>query len=254
MRTLSVIILTLNEEHNITDCLRSVSWASQRLVVDSASTDGTVRLAENAGATVLAIPWEGYGATKNRALEKATGDWILWLDADERVTEDLSAEIQSILRSDTINENGFDVARRAYFLGKWIRHCGWYPGRVTRLFRKGAGRFTTSAVHEGLEIDGSTGSLKHDLIHLTDPDLNHYFMKFNRYTTLAVDDLVRRGTKATISQLLIKPAFTFLRMYIMRQGWRDGVHGFVLCVVSAGYVFVKYAKLWERELTGDTKG
>lgn len=254
MRTLSVIILTLNEEKNITECVQSVRWADQILVVDSLSTDGTVRLAQEAGATVLSIPWEGYGTTKNKALEKATGEWILWLDADERVTAELSDEIRGLLEAERMTYDGFDVARRAYFLGKWIRHCGWYPGRVTRLFRKQAGRFTTTAVHETVQVDGATGSLKHDLIHLTDPDLDRYFLKFNRYTSLAVDDLVRKGIRASVSQLIVKPAFAFFKMYIVRQGWRDGIHGLVLCVVSAGYVFVKYAKLWERELQGGHKG
>jgi len=249
VKSLSVIILTLNEEANIRECLKSVKWASQILVVDSESTDSTVAIARGCGATVLNIPWEGYGATKNRALEQASGDWVLWLDADERVTEELSREIQELLRTETGEFAGFAVARRAYFLGRWIRHARWYPGRVTRLFRKGKGKFTEPGVHEGLEIEGETGVLQNDLIHFTDPNLHHYFVKLNRYTTLAAEDLQKRGKRFRASDLLVHPVFTFFKMYVLQQGFRDGIQGFILCALSGCYVFAKYSKLWERENT-----
>ncbi|HCV42460.1 MAG TPA: hypothetical protein DGH68_03180, partial [Bacteroidetes bacterium] len=136
MNGLSVITLALNEEHNISECLESVRWADEIIVVDSGSADRTVELAKNFPAKVLQIPWRGYGATKNDALKHATGAWILWLDADERVTPELALEIQQKLRENDGAIAGYDTARRAYFLGKWIKHCGWYPSRVTRLFRR----------------------------------------------------------------------------------------------------------------------
>lgn len=242
---ISVITLTLNEQHNIADCLASVSWADQLIVVDSGSTDNTVSLARQFTQDVLEVEWKGYGGTRNEALQHASSDWVLWLDADERVPPELADEIRMIVAGNDERFAGYDVARRAYFLGKWIKHCGWYPSRVTRLFRRSKGRFTESNVHEQLLLDGERGHLKNDLIHLTDPDLEHYFRKFNRYTTLAAKDLQSAGKRFAITDVLFRPLFMFVKMYVLRLGFLDGLHGFVLSVVSAAYVFVKYAKLWE---------
>ncbi|MBI5471355.1 MAG: glycosyltransferase family 2 protein [Ignavibacteriae bacterium] len=247
MSTVSVITLALNEEHNIVDCLKSVQWANEILVVDSGSTDRTVELAKANRANVLTVEWKGYGATKNFALERATGEWILWLDADERVTPELAAEMANIVRENTSEFSGYSAARRAYFLGKWIRHCGWYPGRVTRLFRKSASRFTESNVHEQIKVEGRIGEMKNDLLHFTDPNLQHYFQKFNRYTSLGAQDLAERGKRFSLYDVLVRPPFLFFRMYILRRGFLDGVQGLILCVVSSAYVFTKYAKLWELE-------
>lgn len=247
MAKLSVITLALNEEHNIADCLESVRWADEIIVVDSGSTDNTVAIATRYTPIVLQVEWQGYGATKNLAMQKASGDWILWLDADERVPPTLAAEIREILQKDDTNTHGYEVARRAYFLGKWIRHSGWYPGRVTRLFRKAYARFTETLVHEQIVVDGPIGRLRHDLLHFTDPNLEHYFSKFNRYTTLAARDLWAAGRRSSLYDLLVRPAFVFVKMYILRRGFLDGMHGFILCVASACYVFAKYAKLWELE-------
>jgi glycosyltransferase involved in cell wall biosynthesis len=244
MPTLSVITLALNEEQNIAECLDSVKWADEILVVDSGSTDKTVELAKRYTQTVLTVEWKGYGATKNYALQQATGDWILWLDADERVPQALAEEIRHVIQS-TNACAGYSVPRRAYFLGKWIRHCGWYPGRVTRLFRRSRSRFTESNVHEQIVVEGAIGELKNDLLHFTDPNLHHYFHKFNRYTTLAAQDLQQTGKKFTISDIVVRPFFTFVKMYFLKRGFVDGVQGFILCIVSSAYVFTKYAKLWE---------
>lgn len=245
MAKLSVITLAFNEEHNISDCLESVRWADEIIVVDSGSTDKTVELAGKYTGNVLTVEWKGYGATKNLAMERATGEWILWLDADERVPEKLSKEIKDIVRADDPEINGYEVARRAYFLGRWIKHCGWYPGRVTRLFRKAKSRFTESHVHEQIVVDGRIGTLQNDLLHFTDPNLEHYFSKFNRYTSLAAQDLQAQGRRSSLYDLLVRPAFLFFKMYILRRGFLDGMQGFILCVASSCYVFTKYAKLWE---------
>ncbi|MBX2991978.1 MAG: glycosyltransferase family 2 protein [Bacteroidetes bacterium] len=244
MAKLSVITLVLNEEHNIANCLESVKWADEIIVVDSGSTDKTVELARRFTDKVLTVEWKGYGATKNVALDRATGDWILWLDADERVPPELAEEIQLVLREDTMYA-GFEVARRAYFLGKWIRHCGWYPGRVTRLFRKDKSRFTETNVHEQIVVVGKIGNLQHDLLHFTDPDLQHYFSKFNNYTTLAAKDMHAARKTFSMYDILVRPPFLFFKMYIARRGFLDGIQGFMLSVVSSAYVFTKYAKLWE---------
>ena len=242
---LTVVTLTLNEERNITECLAKVQWADQRLVVDSGSTDRTVELARAGGAEVMQIEWKGYGHARNLALERASGDWVLWLDADERVPEALSGEIRQILATNDTQVSGYELARRAYFLGKWIRHCGWYPGYIVRLFRKGKAHFTETLVHEALTVDGPVGRMKNDLLHFTDHDLEQYFRKFNSYTSLAARDMAAARRSAGIADLLFRPPFMFLKMYVLRGGFMDGIHGFVLCVVSSAYVFVKYAKLWE---------
>ena len=245
MSRVTVITLTLNEARNIGPCLESVRWADEILVIDSGSTDETIDRARAFSARVHEIEWRGYGAARNFALEKATGEWILWLDADERVTPELAAEIQQILRDDPAGIDGYSIARRAYFLGRWIRHSGWYPGRVTRLFRRGKGTFSESRVHEQLRLEGTVAHTKHDLLHLTDPDLAHYMQKFNTYTTLAAQDMVAAGRKSGMGDLTVRPAFQFFKMYILRLGMLDGLEGFILAVLSSAYVFTKYAKLWE---------
>ncbi len=247
MSKLSVITLALNEAHNIVDCLESVKWAEEIIVVDSGSTDNTVEIAKRYTTHVLTVEWKGYGATKNFALERASGEWILWLDADERVPEELAAEIQAVLRSDDGSVNGYSVPRRAFFLGRWIKHCGWYPGRVTRIFRRTKSRFTESNVHEQISVEGKVGELKNDLVHFTDPDLRHYFSKFNRYTSLAAKDVHAAGKRFSLYDILVRPPFMFFKMYILKRGFLDGVQGFILCIVSSAYVFTKYAKLWEIE-------
>jgi glycosyltransferase involved in cell wall biosynthesis len=249
MASLSVITLTLNEERNLHACLASVRWADEVIVVDSGSSDGTVSIAREFATKVLTVQWKGYGAARNLALDAATGDWVLWLDADERVTDDLAEEIREIVRRDAPEYAGYAVARRAYFLGRWIRHSGWYPGRVVRLFRRGRGKFSETQVHEQLHIEGKVGPTRHDLIHLTDPSLQHYFAKFNRYTSLGAKDLNGSGRQFSIVDLLIRPPFQFFKMYFLRRGFLDGMHGFILAVLSSAYVFAKYAKLWEMQNT-----
>ncbi len=245
MAKLSVVTIALNEERNIVECLESVRWADELIVVDSGSLDNTVDLAQRFPAKVMQMEWRGYGATKNEALQHATGDWVLWLDADERVTPELAAEIKQRIREDDKSVAGYTVARRAYFLGKWIKHSGWYPSRVTRLFRRSSGKFSETKVHERLLLDGVTADLHNDLLHYTDPDLHHYFEKFNRYTSLAAEDLQAAGKPFSLYDVIVRPPFVFFKMFIMRLGFLDGIHGFVLSVASMSYVFVKYAKLWE---------
>ncbi len=244
--SLSVITITLNEERNIGECLASVRWADELIVVDAHSVDKTVEISRSHTRNVYVEDWKGYACAKSFALERATGDWVLWLDADERLTPELSEEIKRILAADANDDRPFEVARRAFFLGKWIKHCGWYPGYVVRLFRRNAVRFSSSSVHEKVEHAGSARRLQHDLLHYTDENLFHYFEKFNRYTSLAAGDLLARGRRFTMYDLLVRPPFLFMRMYFLQLGFLDGMHGLILSLLSAGYVFTKYAKLWER--------
>jgi len=225
-------------------CLRSVDWADEIIVVDSQSTDKTVEIAKRFTDKVFVIDWQGFAAGKNLALKKAQGDWVLWIDADERVPAALAAEIRKVIAQHPA-EDGFAIARRAYFLGRWIKHCGWYPGYVLRLFRRGKAYFNDNLVHEGLILQGQQGRLQNDLLHYTDDTLEHYMWKFNRYTSLAAEELVRRGRKAGWLSMVGRSLHTFLRMYFVKLGFLDGVEGLMLCLLSANYVAMKYAKLWE---------
>jgi glycosyltransferase involved in cell wall biosynthesis len=245
MATVTVVTITFNEEKNIKDCLTSVRWADEVIVVDSGSKDRTVDVAREHATKVLLAPWNGYGAARNFALRHAAGDWVFWLDADERVTPELAAEIRRVVVENDVRHAGYSVARRAYFLGRWIRHCGWYPSRVIRLFRKGKGTFSENRVHEQLHVDGPVAPLSNDLLHFTDPTLHHYFTKFNKYTSLAAQDLKESGRSCSLSDLIIRPPFTFLKMYLIRLGFLDGMRGLILSMLSSLYVFTKYVKLWE---------
>jgi glycosyltransferase involved in cell wall biosynthesis len=248
MDLLTVIVITHNEELNISDCLDSVKWADEIIVVDSNSSDNTTGLAKQYTTKVFTKEWKGYSEAKNFAIDQATNNWILSLDADERVTPELSKEINLILRNPESEYKAYEVGRRAYFLGKWIRHCGWYPGYVVRLFKRQEGRYNESRVHEKLQVNGNIGRLKNDLIHLTDRNLDHYFSKYNNYTSLAAQDLFENSRSFKITDIVFRPVLTFIKMYFLRFGFLDGIHGFVLSFLSASYVFTKYAKLWERSL------
>lgn len=245
MSTLSVVVITKNEEKNVRECLSSVLWANEIIVVDAGSTDSTLDIAKEFTKKVYSRPWDGYGAAKNYGLTQCTGEWVFSLDADERVTSELREEILDKFLSVDQKVAAFSVPRRANFLGKWIYHCGWYPGRITRVFRRSAGRFTEEKVHERLEIQGKIIPLHSDLLHYTDPDLKSYFEKSNKYTSLAAEELLDRNKRFSLMKLIVNPIWIFIRMYILKLGFLDGIPGLILCVLSANYVFAKYAKLWE---------
>lgn len=234
--------MTFNEEHNICDCLDTLTWVDELVVADTGSTDRTVDLARRYTPKVTKLPWLGYGPTRNMALREATCDWFFFVDADERVSDALRGEILVILAGREDRYTAYRIPRRSLFVGRWIRGCGWYPGYVVRLARRATARYTDASVHESLEVEGRVGTVKGDLIHHADPDLEYYFKKFNLYTTLAADDMLREGKRPGLSHLLVKPIATFVKMYFIKRGYRDGLEGFVLCVLSSVYVFTKYAK------------
>lgn len=243
--SLSVVVVTLNEESNIGESLRTVDWADEIIVVDSFSNDRTREIARRYTDRIYRIEKKGFGELKSYALSKASCDWVLSLDADERVTPELEREIRKTIEKPSFE--GYAIPRKAYFLGRWMRHGGWYPGYVMRLFKRGRGRFTNDLVHETVFIDGKVGKLKQDLLHYTDPDLAHYLEKLARYTSLAALDLKNRGERFQPLHLL-RPLLAFLKMYVTRAGFLDGIHGLVLSLLSSFYVLLKYAKLWEMTL------
>lgn len=239
---LSVVVITKNEEANLARCLESVRFADQIVVVDSHSTDRTVEIARIFGARVETIDWAGFGKAKQHALSLADGEWVLSIDADEQLSPELAAEIQSIVQSDT-SFVGYEMPRLTNFLGKWIRHCGWYPDPVLRLFRRGKGRFTDDIVHERVMIDGPVGRCHNDLLHFSYPTLDVYFDKFNRYTTEGAIQEAARGRTAGLFDLTARPFVSFVKHYISKAGFLDGVEGFMVSALSSCAVFVKYAKL-----------
>jgi glycosyltransferase involved in cell wall biosynthesis len=247
---ISAVIITLNEEANIEDCLASVSWARQIVVVDAESTDGTREIARRFTGEVHQKKWEGYSEAKAFAIGKASSEWVLSLDADERVTPELRQEIESISAAPAVD--GYMVPIRPLFLGRWIRHCGWYPGYKLRLFKKDMASVTPRRLHEGIRVKGDTGKLENPLLHYAYPTVRSYFEKFSRYTDAAARELHEEGRRAGAFDIVLRPFFSFLKMYIAKRGFLDGLEGFVLCVFSSLYVMVKYVKL--RELGKGTGG
>jgi glycosyltransferase involved in cell wall biosynthesis len=242
---LSVVVITRDEERNIEACLESVHWANEIVVVDTGSTDRTLELAQRFRPRLVSFPWQGFGAAKAHAVSQASHEWIFSLDADERVTPDLAAEIENVVRTDGAGFDAYSVRRRAYFLGRWMKHGGWYPGWVVRLFRRSAGTFDSAVVHEEVHVSGKTGRLAGELLHFTDPSFDHYLGKFNRFTSLGALRLRADGQRGHWRDMVIRPPLAFMRMYLARRGFLDGSHGLLLALLSAGAVFTKYAKLWE---------
>ena len=243
MAKLSVIVITKNEEDNIRACLGSVAWADEIIVVDSGSDDDTVNISKELGAQVhTTADWPGYGIQKNRALSYATGEWVLSLDADERVTPELRSEIESTV-SDPHGHAGFRIPRLSSFCGRHMRHSGWYPDFVTRLFHRGSARFSDDLVHESLIVDGPVGKLQQPIMHETFRDLDELLVKINQYSTAGALMLSRKNKTATLKKAVVRAIWAFFRTYILRAGFLDGREGFMLAVSTAESTYYRYAKL-----------
>lgn len=244
MPKLSVTIITRDEAANLAAALESVSWADEIVVVDSESTDATVDIARRYTSKVLVRPWPGYVDQKNRAAAEASHDWILSLDADERVTPALAAEIQAILRSEPAVP-GYRVPRVTFHLGRWIRSTDWYPDHQLRLYDRRRGRWTGKLVHESVKVDGPSADLAGELQHYAYRNLSHHLQTMDRYTTLAARQMRDEGRTAGWLDLAAHPPAAFLRNYVLRGGFRDGLAGLVISTLNATYVALKFAKLWE---------
>jgi glycosyltransferase involved in cell wall biosynthesis len=241
---LSVTVITRDEAAHIEACLASVAWADERLVVDSGSTDGTADRARALGARVIVRDWPGYSAQKNFAAEQASHDWILSIDADERVTPELAAEIQAALRSEP-EVAGFRGPRVTRHLGRWIRTTDWYPDYQLRLYDRRRAQWAPRRVHESVTANGPVGRLGHDLQHFAYRNLAHHHQTMDRYTTLAAETMHAEGRRAGVVALAVHPAAAFLRNYVLRRGMLDGAPGLIISVMNAYYVFLKFAKLWD---------
>ncbi len=241
---LSVIIITKNEAHNISACIDSVDFADEIIVVDSASTDTTTAIASAAGARVIETSdWPGFGTQKNRALDSATCDWVLSLDADERVTPELAAEIRSIICQPDAAD-GYRISRRSWYCGRFMRHGGWSPDYVTRLTKRRAGSFTNDLVHERLVVEGRVGTLKGILLHYSFLDYSQVLKKVDHYSTLSAQQHYVRGKQASVGKAVLHGLWAFIRTYLLKLGFLDGAHGLALAVSNAEGSYYRYVKLW----------
>lgn len=239
----SAVIITKNEELSLPACLESLRWVDEIIVLDTHSSDRTQEIARAAGAKVIDSPdWPGFGPQKNRALSHATGDWILSIDADERVTPELAGEIGRILQS-SAPADGYAIPRLSSYCGRYMRHSGWWPDYVPRLFRRGKARFSDDLVHERLIVDGPVDRLTGILLHESFGTIEQVLDKVNRYSSLSARQMAAAGRRGGIMSAVLHGLGAFLRTYILKAGVLDGREGFMLAVSNAEGAYYKYLKL-----------
>ncbi len=244
--SLCVTLIVRNESANIQSCLSSVNFASEIVVLEHGSGDNSAEIARNLGAKVLVTPdWPGFGPQKNRAIRLATKDWILSIDADERVTPELQREIELAMADEEFV--AFEIPRATQFCGQWIRHCGWTPDRVIRLFKRGKAHFSQDLVHEKLLLNDSNaklGRLKSPLLHYSYPTPGHYWQKLQRYSQDWAKQRHSEGQKTTMVRAALSGLTAFFRSYVFRLGFLDGAMGFAVCTMQAQAAFGKYFELY----------
>ncbi len=241
MIKISTIIITKNEEDNIRNCLETVKWADEIIVVDDFSHDKTLDIVREYTGRIYRQEWLGYGRQKQFAVDKATGEWILSIDADERVTSELKSEILDAVKAEEFC--GFYIPFKFFFLGHLMRFGGCGREKHLRLFRKDKGRFDEEAVHEGINVDGELGKLKNYILHFSYKDKEDYFKKFREYTSLDAEKRFNLGKKAGWGHIILLPCWEFISRFIFKLGFLDGVYGLQWALYSAQYVYVKYLKL-----------
>lgn len=239
--TLTVVIAAKNEGDNIRECVESVAFADQVLVLDSGSSDDTAAQAQRAGAVVVATDWPGYGPQQQRGFSMASSDWVLSLDADERVTPALREEILQAIRSD--RHAGYWIPRLSSLCGRFIHHGGWRPDRTLRLGRRDKAGFTDHFLHAHMTVDGSHGQLQHSLIHYSYADVHNMLEKLDRYSTGHARDMAARGKRSSLGGAVAHGCWAFVRTYLLRAGFLDGGHGLMLAIYNAEYTYYKYLKL-----------
>jgi glycosyltransferase involved in cell wall biosynthesis len=242
-KMLSVIIITKNEESHIAKCLESVKWVDEIIVLDSGSVDKTVSICRQFTPNVFETDWQGFGVQKQRALNKATGDWVLSIDADETISTELRAEIEQAISQN--QHDAFLLPRLSSYCGKLVKHGGWYPDYILRLFRRQLGQFSNAVVHEIVIVNGIVAKLNSPILHDSYKDLAEVLRKMDSYSTLGAKLLHEKGVKSSISKAVLKGIWTFIRAYVLRRGFLDGSHGFMLAFYNAETTYYKYLKLWE---------
>jgi glycosyltransferase involved in cell wall biosynthesis len=244
---ITATVITFNEEHNIAKALESLSWADEILVVDSESTDNTVEIARQFTDRVFVRPWPGYSAQKNFAADQARDDWIFSLDADERVSPELAEEIKKIKLRNSPRQAAFEMARLTFYLGRWIKHSGWHPDYKQRLYDRKRARWQGDYVHETLEVDGIVTTIKGNILHYTVRDASEHHLRMDRYTTLAAEQLFSQRKHVSFFSLLFSPISVFLRSYLFKLGFLEGIPGLAIARFAAHYEFLKKLKVWERQ-------
>jgi glycosyltransferase involved in cell wall biosynthesis len=242
---LSVAIITKNEERNLPDCLKSVEFARQIVIVDSGSTDDTIAVASAFGCEVYEKSWKGFGYQKQNAIDKCVNSWILVLDADERIPRETAEVITDIVLKNESGVAGYRFPRKNWFQGRWIKHMGWWPDRITRLFRRGSGSMSKAAVHEAVIVSGPVVDVDVAIEHYTESDLGKILEKIDRYSTLGAEDAFREGRSASVWSAFLRAVLTFFHNYFLRLGILDGTQGVTLSVTDSVNKFFKYAKLSE---------
>jgi glycosyltransferase involved in cell wall biosynthesis len=243
--SLSVILITKNEEANLKDCLESVSFADEIIVVDSQSSDKTQEIARSFGAKLeITSDWPGFGPQKNRALNLATQDWVLSIDADERVTPELKQEILTAIASPNAADC-YAIPRSSWYCGRFMKHSGWYPDYVDRLFKRGSAKFSDHLVHERLLPTGSSGKLNNHFLHYSYRDFSQVLKKVDVYSSAAAQQAFKQGKKGGLGEALVHGFWAFFRTYVLRRGFLDGKHGLALAISNAATSYYKYLKLWQ---------
>ncbi len=249
---LSVTIITKNEEANIRRCLDSVRFAHEIVVLDSGSGDDTVRICEDFGCRVFSVPWQGFGLTKQAAVDAASCDWVLSVDADEELSSDLQNRLKTMDAPKAVH--GFTIQRKTFYLGRPIRFSGWGSDAPLRLFRKSKGGFTRDIVHEKVVVTGKTGIMKECMYHYSYPTVSSHLKKIDHYTTLGAEKLAEKGKNAGPVTAVFRGLFKSFQMYILKLGLLDGKEGFTLAMISGFGVYIKYIKLWEYLRAGSPGG
>ena len=245
---ISVCVICFNEEKNIARCLNSVIWADEIIVVDSLSADATVDIARKYTEMVFERPWPGYVEQRNFALTQSTGDWVFFIDADEEVSSDLKDEILNKVKED--ESDAFKIPRKTFYQGKWINHSGYYPDHVLRFFRRGKAKWVGKRVHERLEINGKIDYLKNDLFHYPYGDrISGQILTVDEFSSLQAEDLWDKGVRYSTLKLIFRPFYKFIEVYFFNKGFLDGAAGFIIAVMSAFNVFVRYVKLREKGIS-----
>jgi glycosyltransferase involved in cell wall biosynthesis len=242
---ISASIIVFNEEDNIRDLCESIKWVDEIVIVDSFSSDRTKEIAAEYTSNIFDHEFKGYKDKHEFADSKTTGDWILWMDADERVTPELRSEIESLKQCDELPD-GFEMPRRTWFAGRWIEHSGWYPDHQMRLYRKASSYWDGVAPHETARVKGPVKRLKGHILHHTKRDLSEYHRTIDSYTSFAASALQKSGRSSSGFSMFVNSIAGFSRSYFIKQGFRDGTQGLMIAMFTAYGVFLKYAKLWER--------
>ena len=244
---LSVVIITKNEEDNIRECLETVKWADEVIIADDFSTDSTLKICREYTDRIFQKKLDGFGEQKQFGVDKAQGEWILVIDADERLTPELQLEIKEAISKESVY-SGFKIYRKSFYLGKWVCHCDWYVA-ILRLFKKNTGNFDLRMVHENVLVTGNVGTLKNPMLHYSYKSIQQHVEKINSYSSFDAKELYKSGVRIRVYNipwyLFLKPVLIFIRKYIFMKGFLDGKNGFLVSAFTSTVLFLTYIKVWE---------